>query len=220
MHMHTILKCNFLAIAGFSVFPFCVQAAPGDLDAAFAPVIRRTVAPDSVQVAPDGRILLGGSREGFDRIDGVSTGDRVLLNPDGTVHGEPVPGLLEPTGGFLSIGIGGVPVGRRETGWFPIGEGQWLIPCRDGGWLKLDESGTPAPFFNDVPENQQIHPQFLAGERLWVIRVADGNRVVEARDRTDGAMDPAFQPSGEWPGPPVQLVPASDGGAWVLGGDS
>ncbi len=206
-----------LGIAGISLVPLWCQAAPGDLDASFAPIVRNAVPPGSVRALPDGSFLLGSSWEGFDRIDGMPTGDRILLGPDGEVSGEPVPGFLEPLGNLALID--GISTSASRD-WFSLGNGEWLIPDEADGWLKRHANGTLVPFPTALPGGQQIVPQFVAGDRLWVIRTGGAQNFAEIRDRSDGAIDPSFQPSADWPDQPLQLIPATGGGAWVMGGDS
>ncbi len=203
-----------LLLAGLPLVPALGMGA-GELDASFTPLLERVVTPGSVRIDPEGNVLLGGPWEGLERIDGMPVGDRILLDADGTVRGEPAPGLLDPAdSGFV---LPGTAAGMAKD-WFPLGGGAWLIPASDGGWLKCDAAGSTGRFFSDVPAGQTITPQFADGARLWVLR-GGATRTIEVRDRVTGAVDPSFVPSADWPALPLQCVPAPGGGAWVMGGD-
>lgn len=190
------------------------MAAPGNLDANFSPQLEQQITPISVVPAPDGKFLLGTSWEGFQRVDGQSTGDRMLLMPDGTPAGEPVPGLLEPGNGFPLSPL--IPSSSTKD-WFPLGADRWLIPVSTGGWLLADGTAPPQPIFTDLSLGESIQPQFIADGKLWVIRSSPSR--VEVRRLSDGAPDPAFQQGVGWPALPLHCVPAADGGAWIMAGD-
>ncbi len=182
---------------------------PGDLVRDFQPDLRAWVAPERVEIGPDGRAWAGG---GFDRADGASVGDLVRLGENGGVAGEPAPGYLAKPAG-LNFGLA-LPEG---AGPFLLDNGDFLLPGEAGGWLRMSAAGRVlGKAFPDRQTGETIAPQFERDGKLWVVRqFADGRRALERR-AADGTLDGGFSLSAT---DAMQAVAGPDGGAWVLAGE-
>ncbi|WP_265595120.1 delta-60 repeat domain-containing protein [Haloferula sp. BvORR071] len=192
--------------AGITLGTALARAAnPGAVDSGFVPELRAPAVPAWTILGPDGRSWVGG---GFDRADGGSTGDLLVLGENGGVAREPAPGYLAPDG-------------LEARAPFPLADGSFLLPAASGEWLRLNANGTPAgPAFPGLAAGESLTPQFEREGKLWCIRAsASGRARLERRESADGSIDPTFSPGTDWPDDVLEAVPEALGGAWVLTGD-
>lgn len=205
------------------------MARPGDLDRNFDPELRAWVTPDHVTIAPDGRAWIGG---GFDRGDGYSTGDLVRLGENGGVESEPASGYLERDADviyfetfFPSVSpdvtgaVGYQTLAARPAKPFPLANGDFLLPTASLNWLRMSARGKVlGNAFPDRPFGMTLTPQFERDGKLWVIRrsSSSGDQVLERRNSVDGRLDGNFSQAPSLPTNVRSVVPAPDGGAWVL----
>jgi hypothetical protein len=190
-----------------------MAATPGALDASFSPELRRPVMPDWAELAPDGKIRVGGE---FERADGTVTGGLLEYGANGGVSREPAPGYLG-FGGNVFLGL----VRFQEARAFLLADGGMLLPSEEGNWLRTSAAGLPlGKAFPDLAAGERIRPQFEHNGKLWVVRrLVDGGQTLERRRSADGMLDSGFVPGADWPGEVLGAVPAANGGAWVLAGD-
>lgn len=190
-----------------------MAVTPGALDASFSPELRRPVIPDWAELAPDGKIRVGGE---FEQADGVATGGLLEYGVNGGVSREPAPGYLGH-GGSVYLGLAGF----QEARVFLLADGGMLLPSEEGNWLRTSAAGVPVgKAFPDLAAGESIRPQFERDGKLWVVRRSGkGRQTLERRGSADGAVDSGFVPGAAWPGDVLGAVPAAHGGAWVLAGD-
>lgn len=190
-----------------------IAVTPGSLDVSFSPDLRRPVVPDWAELAPDGRIRVGGE---FERAEGAATGGLLEYGVNGGVSREPAPGYLGH-GGNVYLGLAGFHPARA----FFLADGGMLLPSEGGNWLRTSAAGVPlGKAFPDLAAGESIRPQFERDGKLWVVRRSGNKRqTLERRVSVDGSVDSGFVPGANWPGDVLGAVPAANGGAWVLAGD-
>lgn len=191
-----------------------MAASPGVLDASFTPELRRPVLPDWAEIAPDGKIRVGGN---FERADGTVTGGLLEYGVNGGFSREPAPGYLG-FGGNVFLGL----VRFQEARAFLLADGGMLLPSEEGNWLRTSAAGVPlGKAFPDLVAGELVRPQFERGGKLWVLRRSgSGRQTLERRASADGSVDSGFVPGAGWPaGDVLGAVPAANGGVWVLAGD-
>jgi hypothetical protein len=186
---------------------------PGALDPTFDLRLRARAVPSAVTLDPAGRVWVSG---GFDRANGTSVGDLLVIGPDGGVEGEPLPGYLR-SGWDGAVRFDPWPQTGREV--FPLADGTCLIPGGFDGWWRADAAGNlSGKAFADLVAGESVAPQFEKDGRIFVIRRSgDGRRVLEARESGDTSVIADFVMADEIPADPLGVVPAADGKLWVLG---
>lgn len=190
-----------------------MAATPGALAPSFSPELRRPVMPDWAELAPDGKIRVGGE---FERADGAARGGLLEYGVNGGVSREPAPGYLG-FGGSSYQGLGVFETVRA----FLLADGGMLLPSEEGNWLRTSAAGVPlGKAFPDLAAGESVRPQFERDGKLWVLRRSgSGRQTLERRASADGSVDSGFVQGSDWPGDVLGAVPAANGGAWVLAGD-
>ena len=112
-----------------------MAATPGALDGSFSPELRRPVIADWAEIAPDGKIRVGGE---FERADGAARGGLLEYGVNGGVSREPAPGYLG-FGGSSFQGLAAFETVRA----FLLADGGMLLPSEEGNWLRTSAAGVP-----------------------------------------------------------------------------
>jgi len=210
---------NVVLVSMILTTGFAHAATPGLLDPSFEPVLRNPVVPAWSTLAPDGRVWTGG---GFDRANGNTVSDLLILGVNGDIASEPVLGYLS----FGSVTYSGAAVNLPSTyglsaAAFPLADGSFLLPSESGNWLRVSAAGVPGgTAFPGLPAGEIAFPQFEREGKIWLIRRhPDGSQTLERRFSADGSVDPEFSQGTDWPDDVLGTVPGALGGAWVLTGD-